>query len=212
VHILLIEVGTDRQPARQRRLEDELSEQHAQRLIVVATSVMSHGRRGLLQRFEVFPLCRADLRWGAERLATAAEAADVPLPVGVEQLGWRKKLDAPGGRPWWSHRTTRRWRHDRARVDYGLSRSLLGMSYHDLERETRRLKRANRKLEKTIRRLAEVNSDGTEFALHNSPAAKKPWRGSVPENTRQTVLLAGMDCCQGQRDLFETDGEAAQER
>ena len=34
----------------------------------------------------------------------------------------------------------------------------------------------------------------------------KPWRGSEPENTRQTVLLAGMDCQQGQMDLFQTDG------
>ena len=37
-------------------------------------------------------------------------------------------------------------------ADYCLSRSLLGMSYHDLQRETRRLKRANRRLTKTIRR------------------------------------------------------------
>ena len=90
-----------------------------------------------------------------------------------------------------------------------LSRLLLGMSYHDLVRETRRLKRANRKLEKAIRRLTEENGDGTEFALHNSPATKKPWRGSVPEHTRQTLLIAGMDCLAGQQDLFETDGEAA---
>jgi len=66
------------------------------------------------------------------------------------------------------------------------------MSYHDLVRETRRLKRANRKLEKTICRLAEENGDGAEFALHNPPAMKKPWRGSVPENTRQTLLITGM--------------------
>lgn len=92
---------------------------------------------------------------------------------------------------------------------YYLSRSLLGMSYHDLVGETRRLKRANRKLEKTIRRLAEENGDETGFALRNSPATKKPWRGSVPQNTRQTLLITGMDCLPGQRDLFETDGEAA---
>jgi len=90
-----------------------------------------------------------------------------------------------------------------------LSRSLLGMSYHDLVRETCRLKRTNRKLERAIRRLAEENGDGTEFALHNSPATKKPWRGSVPEHTRQTLLIAGMDCLTGQQDLFETDGETA---
>ncbi len=68
------------------------------------------------------------------------------------------------------------------------------MSYHDLLRETRRLNRANRKLTKTIHRLAEENGDGTEFALHDPPATKKPWRGSLPENTRQTLLIAGMDC------------------
>jgi len=94
-------------------------------------------------------------------------------------------------------------------ADYCLSRSLLGMSYHDLARETRRLKRANRKLEKAIRRLVADEGDGTEFALHNSPATKTSWRASLPENTRQTLLIAGMDCLTGQQDLFETDGETA---
>ena len=92
---------------------------------------------------------------------------------------------------------------------YCLSRSLLGLSYHDLVKETRRLKRANRKLKKAIRRLVADEGDGTEFALHNSPATKTSWRGSVPENTRQTLLIAGMDCLAGQQDLFETDGETA---
>ena len=45
--------------------------------------------------------------------------------------------------------------------------------------------------------LAEENGDGAEFALHNPPATKKPWRGLVPENTRQTLLIAGMDCLAG---------------
>lgn len=66
----------------------------------------------------------------------------------------------------------------------------------------------NRRLTKTIRGLVEDDGDGTEFALRNCPATKKPWRASQPENTRQTVLITGMDCCQGQRDLFETDGQA----
>ena len=47
----------------------------------------------------------------------------------------------------------------------------------------------------------------------SSPSAilpkPKPWRGSEPENTRQTVLLAGMDCQPGQMDLLQTDGEGA---
>jgi hypothetical protein len=94
-------------------------------------------------------------------------------------------------------------------ADYCLSRSHLGMSYHDLLRETRRLKRANRRLAKRVRRLAEENGDGAEFALHNPPATRKSWRGSAPENTRQTLLIAGMECLPGQQDLFETDGEAA---
>ena len=37
---------------------------------------------------------------------------------------------------------------------------LLGPSYHDLMQEARRLKRANRKLTKTIRGLVEVNCCG----------------------------------------------------
>lgn len=88
---------------------------------------------------------------------------------------------------------------------------LLGLSYHDLMQEARRLKRANRRLTKTIRSLVEDNAEGPEFVLHDPPASRKPWRGRESENVRQTVLLSGMDCCQGQRDLFETDGEAAQE-
>ncbi len=96
-------------------------------------------------------------------------------------------------------------------ADYCLSSSLLGLSYHDLQRETRRLKRANRRLTKTIRALAEGNPDDAEFALRNCPGSNKPWRGRESENVRQTVLLSGMDCCQGQQDLFETDGKATQE-
>jgi hypothetical protein len=86
---------------------------------------------------------------------------------------------------------------------------LLGLSYHDLVKETRRLKRANRKLEKVIRRLVADEGDGTEFALLNSPATGRPWRGSVPENIRQTQLLSGLDCLAGQQELFNADGNAA---
>jgi hypothetical protein len=57
------------------------------------------------------------------------------------------------------------------------------------------------------RRLAEDNDDRARFALHNSPATKKPWRGKEPEDTRQALLLAGLDCLPGQQDLFATDGQ-----
>ena len=85
----------------------------------------------------------------------------------------------------------------------------LVMSYHDLTQEARRLRRANRKLRRAIRRLSNEEGDCAEFALSNAPPESKPWRGVEPENTRQTLLLAGMDCLAGQHDLFETDGEAA---
>jgi hypothetical protein len=52
------------------------------------------------------------------------------------------------------------------------------------------------------------NSDG--FALGDVSPEPKPWHGGEPENTRQTVLLTGMDCQPGQLDLFETGGEAAE--
>ena len=47
------------------------------------------------------------------------------------------------------------------------------------------------------------------FTLSNPPPKPIPWRGPKPENTRQTMLLSGLDCLPGQGDLFETDGEAA---
>jgi hypothetical protein len=92
-------------------------------------------------------------------------------------------------------------------ADTCLSRSMLGMSYDDLLRDNRRLKQANRKLTKVVRRLIAENGD--DFALHNSPATKRPWRGIATERTRQAVLLSGMDCLAGQQDLFKADGEAA---
>ena len=82
------------------------------------------------------------------------------------------------------------------------------LSYHDLNQEARRLRRANRKLRRAIHRLAHDEGDSAEFALSNAVANPRPWRGGEPENTRQSVLLAGMDCQLGQQDLFETDGEA----
>jgi hypothetical protein len=85
----------------------------------------------------------------------------------------------------------------------------LVMSYHDLTEEARRLRRANRKLRRAIRRRAKEESDSAEFVLDNAAPKPKPWRGDEPENTRQTVLLSGMDCQPGQQDLFETDGDAA---
>ncbi|MGB7733208.1 MAG: hypothetical protein WBL72_05885 [Thermoguttaceae bacterium] len=52
-----------------------------------------------------------------------------------------------------------------------------------------------------------ANGNSDEFALSNVPPEPKPWRGDEPENTRQKVLLSGMDCQPGQLDLFETDGK-----
>ena len=77
-------------------LKDELSEQNMpERLIVVATSNdVSSLDEALLQRFEIFPFsagptfaeaCRERLVWIWEQEV----GVDVPLPVGVEQLGWR---------------------------------------------------------------------------------------------------------------------------
>ena len=86
---------------------------------------------------------------------------------------------------------------------------LLALSYHDLSQEARRLRRANRKLRRAIRRLSQEDGDTAEFVLSNAPPTPKPWRGSESENTRQTVLLGGMNCLPGQPDLFEADGEAA---
>jgi len=86
---------------------------------------------------------------------------------------------------------------------------LLGLSYQHLQEEARRLKRANRKLRKAIRRLSTEEGDGGEFILSNAAPKPKPWRGGEPENTRQKVLLSGMKCQPGQLDLFQTEGEAA---
>ena len=48
-----------------------------------------------------------------------------------------------------------------------------------------------------------VNGNSDEFALRNVPPEPKPWHGGEPENTRQKVLLTGMDCRPGQLDLFD---------
>jgi hypothetical protein len=83
------------------------------------------------------------------------------------------------------------------------------LCYHDLEKENRRLRRSNQRLRKAIRRLSTEQGEDEEFALSNPAARPVPWRGGEPENTRQAVLLCGMDCQPGQQDLFQTDGEAA---
>jgi hypothetical protein len=88
---------------------------------------------------------------------------------------------------------------------------LLAMSYHDLTQEAHRLRRANRKLRRAIRHLSVEERNCDEFILANPVPGQKSWRGSEPENTRQKVLLTRMDCQPGQRDLFETDGDAARE-
>ena len=58
---------------------------------------------------------------------------------------------------------------------------------------------ANRKLKSEIRRLSTKDGDGGEFALSNTAPTPKPWRGDEPENTRQTVLLSGLDCLRGNK-------------
>jgi hypothetical protein len=84
----------------------------------------------------------------------------------------------------------------------------LAMSCRDLTQEARRLRRANRKLRRAIRQRAKDEGDNAAFTLENPPPKHKPWRGAEPENTRQSLLLAGMDCQQGQLDLFQTDGSS----
>jgi hypothetical protein len=94
-------------------------------------------------------------------------------------------------------------------IDRDYYTSLLGgLSYHDLMQETRRLKRANRRLAKTVRALAQGgDADDADFTLRNPQSSKKPWRGPEPQTVRQTLLIAGMGCLAGQQDLFETEGE-----
>jgi hypothetical protein len=87
---------------------------------------------------------------------------------------------------------------------------LLAMSYHDLSQEARRLRRANRRLRRALRQAATEEAAGDEFALSNPAVKPAPWRGRDSENTRQAVLLCGMDCQPGQQDLFRTDGEAGE--
>ncbi len=78
-------------------LKDELGEQHMpERLIVVATSNDASGLdEALLQRFDVFPFsagptfaeaCQERLAWIWQREI----GPDIPLPQGIEQLGWRQ--------------------------------------------------------------------------------------------------------------------------
>ncbi len=55
-----------------------------------------------------------------------------------------------------------------------------------------------------------ANGNSDAFVLRNVPPEPKPWHGDEPENTRQKVLLTGMDCRPGQLDLFKTDGEATE--
>ena len=55
-----------------------------------------------------------------------------------------------------------------------------------------------------------ANGNSNEFVLSNVPPEPKPRHGGKPENTRQKMLLTGMDCQPGQLDLFETDGKAVQ--
>jgi hypothetical protein len=40
------------------------------------------------------------------------------------------------------------------------------------------------------------------WQLERQKPKPKPWRGREPENTRQTLLLSGLDCPLAQQDLF----------
>ena len=96
-HILLVE-ELELLPSRNvnSALKDELSEQHMpERLIVVATSNDVSGLdEALLQRFDIFPFSAGPTfaEACAERMAWIWEqevGGDVPLPLGVTDLGWR---------------------------------------------------------------------------------------------------------------------------
>lgn len=58
----------------------------------------------------------------------------------------------------------------------------------------------------------EDEADEERFALHNDKARPAPWKPEPPERKRQRVLLAGLDCLPGQRDLFGTDGELTDDK
>ena len=52
--------------------------------------------------------------------------------------------------------------------------------------------------------LQEQEADA-RWQLEQTRPKPKPWCGREPENTRQTLLLSGLDRLPGQRDLFEPD-------
>ena len=62
------------------------------------------------------------------------------------------------------------------------------MSYHDLNQEARRLRRANRKLRNAIRRRADEERDSDKFVLENAPVKSEP---CAEENPR----TPGKPCC-----------------
>ena len=45
------------------------------------------------------------------------------------------------------------------------------------------------------------------FVLVSDPPRPKPWKPDPAEPMRQRRLLSGLDCLEGQRDLFAVDGE-----
>jgi len=47
-----------------------------------------------------------------------------------------------------------------------------------------------------------------QFTLRNDDPRPTFWKCASGEKPRQQVLFAGMDCLSGQRDLFQTDGQA----
>lgn len=54
--------------------------------------------------------------------------------------------------------------------------------------------------------------DDTETFVLTNATPRRPTMRLDPDDRRQTVLFAGMDCLEGQRDLFGTDGVGDTER
>ncbi len=82
----------------------------------------------------------------------------------------------------------------------------------------RSLLRAIRTSEPVIRRVYEnlprdAITEDLAYALHNlivAASCAEQAMAYLARRGKQRVLFAGMDCLPGQRDLFETDGEAVQ--
>ena len=115
----------------------------------------------------------------------------------------RRAMTALGGR--WTCAAGRRFPHETCQTPP--LRSVRGIVLPRSDAGGPPTPARNQKLRRAIRRR--VGEEGEEgdcdtFVLENATVKPEPWRGQEPENTRQTVLLTGMDCRPGQQDLFET--------